>query len=42
MGDEFKAYCRETGITQEFAATNTLQQIGVSERVGRTLCGMVR
>ena len=41
-GDEFKNYCRGTGITQEFAATNTPLQIGVSERARRTLCGMVR
>ena len=41
-GEEFRQYCLETGIIQEFAATNTLQQIGVSERVGRTLCAMVR
>ena len=41
-GKDFQAYCLETGIKQEFAATNTPQQIGVSERVGRTLCAMVR
>ena len=41
-GDKIKAYCLETGITQEFAALNTPQQIGVPERVRRTLCGMVR
>ena len=40
-GDEFKAYYLEIGITREFAASNTLQQIDVSERVGRTFCGMV-
>lgn len=40
-GDEFKAYCLETGTTQEFAAINTPQQIGVFKRVERTLCGMV-
>ena len=40
--DEFKAYCLQAGITQEYAATNTPQQIGVSERVGRMLCGMIR
>ena len=34
-GEDFKAYCQETGITQQFAATNTPQQIGVLERVGR-------
>ena len=41
-GDEVKGYCLGTGKTQEFTATNTPQQIAVSERVGRTLCGMVR
>ena len=38
----FKQYYLETDITQEFAAINTPQQNGVSERVGRTLCSMVR
>ena len=41
-GEDFKVYCQEPGITQQFAATNTPQQIGVSDRVGRTLCTMVR
>ena len=41
-GEDFKAYCQETSITQYFAAANTPQQIGVSERVGRLLCAMVR
>ena len=40
--EEFKQYCLETGITQEFAATNTPQQNGVFEHVGRTLCSTVR
>ena len=40
-GEDFKAYCQETDTTQQFAATNTPQQIGVSERIGRTLCAMV-
>lgn len=31
-----------TGIKQEIATTNTSLEIGVSERVGRTLCAMVR
>ena len=31
-GEEFRQYCLETGIIQEFTATNTPQQIGVSER----------
>ncbi|CAM9618549.1 unnamed protein product, partial [Ascophyllum nodosum] len=41
-GEDFKAYCQATGITQQFAATNTPQQTGVSECVGRALCAMVR
>ena len=41
-GEHFKAYCQETAITQQFAATNTPQQISVLECVGRTLCVMVR
>ena len=40
--EDFKAYCQETGITQQFVATNTPQQTGVSECVGRILCTMVR
>ena len=40
-GEEFRQYCLETGIVQEFAATNAPQQIGVPERVGRTLCTTV-
>ena len=41
-GEDFKAYCQETGTTRQLTATNTPIQIGVSERVGRTLCAMVR
>ena len=37
-GWKFRQYCLETGIIKVFAANNTPQQIGVSERVGRTLC----
>ena len=40
--EPLKQYCLETGITQEFVTTNTPQQNGVSERVGRTLCNIVR
>ena len=40
--EAFKQYCWETGITQKFAATNTPQKNGMSERIGRTLCSMVR
>ena len=38
----FRQYGREVGVRLEFAATNTPQQIGANERVGRTLAGMVR
>ena len=41
-GKNFKAYCQETGVTQQFPSTNTPQRIGVSERVERKLCAMVR
>ena len=40
--EAFKQYCLETGITQEFAATNTPQQNSMSERAGRTVCSMIR
>ena len=40
--EAFKQYFLETGTTQEFAASNTPQQNGVFERVGRTLYNMVR
>ena len=42
IGEDFKAYFQETGITQWFAACNTPQQTGASERVGWLLCAMVR
>ncbi|CAM9595151.1 unnamed protein product, partial [Sphacelaria rigidula] len=42
IGNEFKSYCRQTGILLEFPNTNTPQQIGLSERVGSTLAAMVR
>ena len=39
IGKAFEAYCLETGIKQAFTATNTPQQIDVSERVWRdALC----
>ena len=41
-GEEVRQYCLETGVIQEFAATSTPQQIGLSESVGRALCAMVR
>ena len=40
-GKAFQAYCLESGIKQELAATNTPQQISVSERVGRMLYATV-
>ena len=42
IGEEFRQYCVEIGIIQEFFATNTPQQTGVFGRVGRFLCDMVR
>ncbi|CAM9739715.1 unnamed protein product [Sphacelaria rigidula] len=42
IGNEFKSYGRQTYILLEFASTNTPQQIGLSERVGRMLAAMVR
>eukprot|EP00752_Nemacystus_decipiens_P006651 g5979.t1 len=42
MADYYRNYCKETGIQMEFAATNTPQQNGVSERDGRTILNMVR
>ena len=38
----FQDYCLQTGVSLEYASTNTPQQIGMSERVGRTLAAMVR
>ena len=38
---EFQDYCLQTGVSLEYASTNTRQQIGMSERVG-TLAAMVR
>lgn len=32
----YRDFCKETGIIQEFASTNTPQQNGISERDGRT------
>ena len=42
IGKEFKDYCLQTGVSLEYASTNTPPQIGMSERVGRTLVAMVR
>ncbi|CAN0019506.1 unnamed protein product, partial [Sphacelaria rigidula] len=42
VGNDFRTYCRQTGILLEFVSTNTPQRIDLSERVGRTLAAMVR
>ena len=41
INKEFLDYCLQTGVSIEYASTNAPQQIGVSERVGRTLVAMV-
>ncbi|CAB1120472.1 unnamed protein product [Ectocarpus sp. CCAP 1310/34] len=41
-GEEMRNYCRESAIKLEFAATNTPQEIGVSERDGQTLAAVTR
>ena len=41
-GAAFRKYCLDVGIKLELASTNTPQQIGANERLGRTLAGMVR
>ncbi|CAM9928607.1 unnamed protein product, partial [Sphacelaria rigidula] len=42
IGNDFRTYCRHTGIWVEFASTDTPQQIGLSERLERTLTAMIR
>ena len=42
ISKEFQDYCLQTGVSLEYASTNTPQQIGMSERVGRTLAAMIR
>ena len=42
IGQTFKDYCLQTGIKLEYASTNTPQQVGMSERIGRTLAAMGR
>ena len=42
VADYYRNYCKETGIQMEFAATNTPQQNGMSERDGRTIMNMTR
>ncbi|CAN0462903.1 unnamed protein product [Laminaria digitata] len=41
-GLEYREYCLQTGIKQEFAATNTPQQKGISEREWASLWNMTR
>ncbi|CAN0490906.1 unnamed protein product, partial [Laminaria digitata] len=41
-GLEYREYCLQTGIKQEFAATNTPQQNGISEREWASLWNMTR
>ena len=38
----FREFCKQTDREHEFAATNTSQQNGMSERDGRTIMNMVR
>ena len=42
VGKEFRSYCLQTGVSLEYASTNTPQLIGISDRVGRTVAAMVR
>ena len=39
---EFQGCCPQTGVSLEYASTNTSQQIGTSERFERILAAMVR
>lgn len=41
IGKGFEGYCLQTGVSLEYASTNTPQQIGMSERSGRALAAMV-
>ena len=41
-GLEYREHCLQTGIKQEFAATNTPQQNGISEREWESLWNMTR
>ena len=42
ISKEFQGYCLQTGVSLEYASTSTPQQIGMSERVGRTHAAMMR
>ena len=37
-----REFCKQTGLEQEFAATKTTQQNGMSERDGRTIMNIMR
>ena len=39
---EYQDYRLQTGVSLEYASTNTPKQIGMSERIGRTRAAMVR
>jgi len=41
-GDDFRTYCSENGIKQEFSAAYSPQQNGIAERSWRTLFDMAR
>ena len=41
-GQEYREYCLQSGIKQEFAATNTPQQDGISEREWASIWNMTR
>ena len=42
INNEYKVYCLQTGLSLEYASTNTPQEVTMSERVGRTLMAMVQ
>ena len=42
ISKEFQDYCLQTGVSLEYASTNTPQQIDMPVRVGRTLADMLR
>ena len=41
-GEKFRRYCLQTAIKLEFAATNTPEQVGASERQGRICAAITR
>ena len=42
ISNEYNGYCLQTGVSLEYATSNTPQQICISERVGQTLVAIVR